>query len=407
MRILLGVGGGIAAYKAAEIVRRLRADGHQVRCAITRAGAAFVQPLTLEVLSGHRVYQEEYLTAAGSGEEEHIAAAQWAETLVVAPATAHLLARLALGMADDFLTTTALAFRGPLLLAPAMHTAMWEKPAVQAHVATLAAQGARLLGPVEGALASGEIGMGRMAEPAEIAAAAVSPVSPSLVPKGDLQGKRVLITAGPTHEPVDPVRYLGNRSSGRMGFALAAEAVRRGAQVTLVAGPVALETPRGVERVDVMTALEMERETHARAPASDLILMTAAVADFRPAAVAPAKLKRQAGIPEVRLLPNPDILAGLAGLAPTAVVVGFAAETERVAEHAQAKLQAKGVDFLVANDVSRDDIAFGSEHNEVTVLRRGGEPVFLSRRPKDRLAADLLDLFSPALRHRGTAATAR
>jgi phosphopantothenoylcysteine decarboxylase / phosphopantothenate---cysteine ligase len=399
VRILLGVGGGIAAYKAAEIVRRLRADGHEVRCALTRAGAAFVQPLTLEVLSGQRVHQEEYLVAAGSGVEEHIVAAQWAQALVIAPATAHLLARLALGLADDFLTTTALAFDGPVLLAPAMHTVMWEKPAVQANVATLLARGARILGPVSGPLASGEIGLGRLAEPIEIAQAADELLGPR-----ELAGRRVLVTAGPTHEPVDPVRYLGNRSSGRMGFALAAEAARRGAKVTLVAGPVTLPTPPGVRRVDVGTALEMERATNSAAAASDLILMTAAVADFRPAAAAALKLKRGAGAPDLQLLANPDILAALPALAPQAVIVGFAAETDHLVEHAQAKLEAKGVDFLVANDVSRSDIAFGSEHNEVTVFPRGGEPVFLSRRPKERLAADLLDLFTAALASRGTPA---
>ncbi len=392
MRILLGVSGGIAAFKSAELVRRLKGNGHEVRCALTRSAAAFVTPLTLEVLTGEPVYQEEYLTASGSGLEAHIEAAHWAEALVVAPATANLLARLALGLADDFLTTTALAFSGPVVVAPAMHAVMWEKETVREHVATLARRGVRIVGPVAGPLASGEVGMGRMAEPEEIAAAIEA-----LGATGTLAGKNVLVTAGPTHEPIDPVRFLGNRSSGRMGFALAAEAARRGAAVTLVAGPVELQTPPGphhrLTRIDVTTAEEMERAVRQNAPAADLVLMAAAVADFRPRSAAPEKIKKEGGAPTLELEATPDILAGLRALAPRAVVVGFAAETTNLDAHARAKLARKGVDFLVANDVSRRDIAFGSEANEVTVYRPEGEPVFLSRRPKRELAADLLDLF--------------
>ncbi|MEA2694631.1 MAG: phosphopantothenoylcysteine decarboxylase / phosphopantothenate---cysteine ligase [Acidobacteriota bacterium] len=401
MRILLGVSGGIAAYKSAELVRRLTARGHQVRAALTRSATAFVTPLTLEVLTGAPVYQEEYLTASGSGEEAHITAARWAEVLCVAPATAHLLARLALGLADDFLTTTALAFSGPLVVAPAMHAVMWEKETVQEHVAALVRRGARLVGPVAGPLASGEVGMGRMAEPEEIATAidALSAAGPLA---GTLRGKNVLITAGPTHEPIDPVRYLGNRSSGRMGFALAAEAARRGAAVTLIAGPVDLPTPAGrLARIDVTTAAEMASAVALHAPAADLVIMTAAVADFRPRTMAPEKIKKETGVPTLELEPTPDILAGLrgvSGVAPSAVTVGFAAETRDLEANARAKLARKGVDFLVANDVSRSDIAFGSEANEVTVFRRAGEPVFLSRRPKRELAADLLDIFTGDLR---------
>jgi phosphopantothenoylcysteine decarboxylase/phosphopantothenate--cysteine ligase len=401
VRILLGVSGGIAAYKSAELVRRLTARGHQVRAALTRSATAFVTPLTLEVLTGAPVYQEEYLTASGSGEEAHITAARWAEVLCVAPATAHLLARLALGLADDFLTTTALAFSGPLVVAPAMHAVMWEKETVQEHVAALVRRGARLVGPVAGPLASGEVGMGRMAEPEEIATAidALSAAGPLA---GTLRGKNVLITAGPTHEPIDPVRYLGNRSSGRMGFALAAEAARRGAAVTLIAGPVDLPTPAGrLARIDVTTAAEMASAVALHAPAADLVIMTAAVADFRPRTMAPEKIKKETGVPTLELEPTPDILAGLrgvSGVAPSAVTVGFAAETRDLEANARAKLARKGVDFLVANDVSRSDIAFGSEANEVTVFRRAGEPVFLSRRPKRELAADLLDIFTGDLR---------
>ncbi|HYO15677.1 MAG TPA: bifunctional phosphopantothenoylcysteine decarboxylase/phosphopantothenate--cysteine ligase CoaBC [Thermoanaerobaculia bacterium] len=402
MRVLLGVSGGIAAYKSAEMVRRFRARGHEVRCALTRSAVSFVTPLTLEVLSGRPVDQEEYLTATGTGEEAHITAAAWAQVLCVAPATTNVLARLALGLADDFLTTTALAFTGPVVVAPAMHSAMWEKPSTQEHVDTLRRRGIWIVGPVEGPLASGEVGMGRMAEPEAIVEAVEAAGG-----AGPLAGRTVLVTAGPTHEPLDPVRFLGNRSSGRMGFALAAEGARRGARVVLVAGPVALPTPPGVTRVDVVTAREMERAVHEHAPASDLIVMAAAVADFRPSRPAPTKIKKERGLPAIELEENPDILAGLRRVAPGAVLVGFAAETHEVERNALAKLERKGADFLVANDVSRADIAFGSDANEVTVFRRDGEPVFLSRRPKTEVAASLLDLFAAklSLRERQPAAS--
>ncbi|MEM7354507.1 MAG: bifunctional phosphopantothenoylcysteine decarboxylase/phosphopantothenate--cysteine ligase CoaBC, partial [Acidobacteriota bacterium] len=259
-RILLGVTGGIAAVKSAELVRRLIDRGAEVRCALTRSAGSFVTPLSLEVLSGHPVYEQEYLTATGSGEESHIVAAAWADAVCVAPATAHLIGRLALGLADDFLTTTLLAFTGPVVLAPAMHSDMWGQAAVAANVETLRRRGVRWAGPVEGPLASGEWGMGRLADVPDIIAAVFEGLEDvsTAVADGSLAGRRVLISAGPTHEPVDPVRYLGNRSSGKMGFALAAEAARRGARTTLVAGPVALATPAGVDRVDVSTALEMQ-----------------------------------------------------------------------------------------------------------------------------------------------------
>ena len=392
LRVLLGVSGGIAAYKSAELVRRLRSRGHEVRCALTRGAVSFVAPLTLEVLSGARVYQEEYLAATGTGEETHITAAAWAEVLCVAPATTHVLARLALGLGDDFLTTTALAFAGPVVVAPAMHSTMWEKEPTRGHVEALKRRGVRFAGPVEGPLASGEVGMGRMVEPEEIVQAIEAAAG-----VGPLAGKTVLVTAGPTFEPVDPVRFLGNRSSGRMGFALAAEAVRRGAQVVLVAGPVALPTPSGATRVDVVTAGEMERAVHEHAPAADLVVMAAAVADFRPRQPAGRKIKKEQGLAAIELEENPDILAGLRAVAPRAVLVGFAAETNDLERNARAKLARKGADFLVANDVSRTDIAFGSGENEVTVYRREGEPVFLSRRPKGELAASLFDLFTATL----------
>lgn len=407
LRVLLGVSGGIAAYKSAELVRQLRGRGHEVRCALTRSATAFVTPLTLEVLTGNRVYQEEYLEAGpggAGGEEAHIAAAGWAGALCLAPATAHLLARLALGLADDFLTTTALAFTGPVIAAPAMHTAMWQQPAVQQHLDVLRARGVRLVGPVDGPLASGESGMGRMAEPEAIVREIEEAVG-----GGRMRGLRVLVTAGPTHEALDPVRYLGNRSSGKMGFALAREAARRGAWVVLVTGPVALATPPGVTRVDVTSAREMEQAVQAEAPGAHLVIMTAAVADFRPRQVAAEKIKRSRLAPgalTLELEQNPDILAGLGrarAKTPGAVLVGFAAETGDLEDNARAKLAAKGADFLVANDVSRRDIAFGSDANEVTVFRREGPPLFLARRPKGELAPALLDLFVEGLRERGHA----
>jgi len=388
MRVLLGVGGGIAAFKACETVRRLRERGHEVRCALTRAATSFVSPLTLEVLSGQKVYREEYLEPTGTGEELHITCAAWAEVVCIAPATAHLLARLALGLADDFLTTTVLASERPLLLAPAMHSAMWRKPTVAEHVALLRQRGTRFIGPVEGVLASGEIGWGRMAEPEAI----VAEIEASAA-RRDLAGRRVLVSAGPTHEPIDPVRYLGNRSSGKMGFALAAEAAERGAAVVLVAGPVVLATPPGVRRIDVETAREMEAVIAAEAPSSDLIVMAAAVADFRPRHRSERKIKKGQGAPAaIELELNPDILSGLARLAPSALRVGFAAETQDLAAAAAAKLEQKGADLIVANAVGGDQNVFGSDDNEVLVFRRGQPPLALPRRAKRRIATALFDL---------------
>jgi phosphopantothenoylcysteine decarboxylase/phosphopantothenate--cysteine ligase len=270
---------------------------------------------------------------------------------------------------------------------------MWEKPALQEHLETLRRRGVRIVGPVEGPLASGEVGMGRMSDPEAIVAAAEAAAG-----AGPLAGRTVLVTAGPTYEPLDPVRFLGNRSSGRMGYALAEEAAERGARVVLVSGPVHLSTPSGVERLNVTTAREMEAVVREHAPSADIVVRTAAVADYRPKNPAGAKIKKEDGPPPpVELEENPDILAALRDVAPRAVIVGFAAETHDLERHARAKLERKRADFLVANDVSRKDIAFDSLANEVTVYRRDGEPVFLSRRPKQELAASLLDLFAGRL----------
>ncbi|HVS65267.1 MAG TPA: bifunctional phosphopantothenoylcysteine decarboxylase/phosphopantothenate--cysteine ligase CoaBC [Thermoanaerobaculia bacterium] len=400
-RVLLGVCGGIAAYKSAPLVRELRSRGLDVRCALTRNGGRFVSALTLEVLTGAAVAREGYLEAGeAGGEEQHVALGKWADALCVAPVTANTLARLAYGLADDFLTTTALMVDGPWVLAPAMHATMWERPAIRDAVARLEDHGATLIGPETGALASGELGVGRMAEPPAIADAVVAALS-----ERDLLGLRVLVSAGPTYEAIDPVRFVGNRSSGRMGFALAAAAARRGAAVTLVAGPVALETPHGVERVDVESALEMQVAIEQRVGGADLVVMAAAVADYRPASILENKHKRREGAPlELELVPNPDILAGLRQLAPRAVLVGFAAETESLLDHAAEKLERKRVDFIVANDVSRSDVGFGSLENEVVVLSRDRPAEPLERAAKEVLAERLLDRFLVALGTRGEGA---
>jgi phosphopantothenoylcysteine decarboxylase/phosphopantothenate--cysteine ligase len=400
MRVLVGVSGGIAAFKVPHLVRRLRERGHEVRCALTRAGESFVTPLTLEVLSQHRVYTDDYLRPDGSGEEQHITAARWAEAICVVPATADLLARLALGLADGFLTTTVLAHEGALVVAPAMHPAMWAKPTVQEHVRRLRERGGVVVGPVEGSLASGEVGWGRMAEPEQVVEAIESLASGG----GELRGRTVVVSAGPTWEAVDAVRFLANRSSGKMGFALAAEAARRGARSILVAGPVALETPHGVERLDVESAREMEEALHGVVASADLVIMAAAVGDYRPAQAPARKIKKEDGLREIALVENPDLLAGLARRAPQAIRVGFAAETENLETNARAKLERKGADFLVANDVSRSDIGFASDHNEVVVYRKDGAPVRLGRAPKAEIARQLLDLFVPSL---GAAARTR
>lgn len=392
LNVLLGVSGGIAAFKAPEIVRMLRARGHGVRCAMTRSAGAFVTPLTLEVLTEHPVYREEYLEANDSGEELHISVARWADVMCVAPATCNTLARLALGLADDFLVTTSLAFTGSLLVAPAMTTEMWEKAAVQDHVRALEERGVVLVGPVVGPLATGETGMGRMAEPADI----VSAVEASWQ-KGDLAGRAVLITAGPTHEPLDPVRFLSNRSSGKMGFSLAAEAASRGATTHLISGPVSLPTPAGVIRVDVTTAAEMADRVEELAPKSEVVIMSAAVADFRPQSTHGSKIKKGSGTPELKLEGTEDILARLETIAPDALRIGFAAETGDVESEARRKLKEKGAHWIVANDVSRSDIGFGSEHNEVTVFRRDKPSVSIGRQAKRRIAGRLLDLVKQEL----------
>jgi phosphopantothenoylcysteine decarboxylase/phosphopantothenate--cysteine ligase len=395
MNVLLGVSGGIAAIKAPEIVRRLREGEHQVRCALTANASAFVSPLSLEVLSGAPVMFEEYLEPGNAGRELHIDMGRWADVLCVAPATCNLLARMSLGLADDFLTTTTLVFAGPVVFAPAMSFEMWAKKVVQDHVSSLERRGFTRVGPVTGPLATGEIGEGRMAEPETI----VEAVEAALTPR-DLVGKTVLVTAGPTREPIDPVRFLSNRSTGKMGFSLAAAAAARGARTILIAGPVNLATPAGVERLDVETALELEARVNELAGEVDLVVMTAAVADFRPRVPAMRKLKKGDGAPEIDLEPNPDILAGLAEKAPRTLRVGFAAETDDLESEGLRKLQTKRAHFVVANDVSRDDIGFAVDQNEVLVFARDRQPVRLPRQSKSLIAHRLLDIFAEALSQR-------
>jgi len=351
-----------------------------------------VTPLTLEVLSTERVYRQEYLGPTDSGEELHIEAARWADLICVVPATAHTVARLAQGLADDFLSTTALAFEGPLVVAPAMHEVMWLQPAVQANVSRLRARGVDVVGPVIGALASGETGVGRLAS-LEVLIDAIERGERTR----DLAGKTVLITAGPTREAIDPVRFLSNRSSGRMGFALAAEAVRRGARTRLVAGPVALDTPRGVERCDVVSAAEMAAAVERRAADADLVIMAAAVGDFRPPEASEHKLKKAEFDGDLGLERTVDVLLSLARWAPDAVRVGFAAETENLEREARRKLVDKSAHFIFGNDISRQDIGFGQPDNEVLVVTTDSDPLLLPKASKGEIARALFDILEPAV----------
>jgi phosphopantothenoylcysteine decarboxylase/phosphopantothenate--cysteine ligase len=384
-RIVVGVSGGIAAYKAAELVRALVKAGAEVRVVMTAAAQQFITPLTLQTLSGNPVGTDTFdLTQEST--IGHIELADRAELLVIAPATADVIARLAHGMANDLLTTVALASRAPLLLAPAMNVNMWRHPATQANLRTLVERGVHTVGPDAGELACGWIGEGRMIEAPVIAEACARLLGPR-----DWAGRRVVVTAGPTHEPIDPVRFLGNRSTGKMGFAIAARAARRGAEVTLIAGPTSLPTPTGVTRVDVETALQMREATLARVAGAALVVMTAAVADYRPASAAPQKLKKDAlgEAPALPLTQNPDILRELAGRAP--VVIGFAAETEDVVRHAAQKLSEKGCDLIVANDVSERGSGFGTDTNRVVLLGRDGSVERLPQLAKDEVADRILD----------------
>lgn len=387
-RLLLCVGGGIAAYKALELVRRLRDGGAEVQVAMTAGAQHFVTPLSFQALSG----QPTRTTLWDSAAEQamgHIELARWADRVIVAPATADLMARLAHGLADDLVTTLCLATTAPIMLAPAMNHRMWEHPATQANLATLRARGVQVIGPNDGPLAEGESGPGRLAEPHEIVAALAGQAA-AQVPQ-DLAGLKVVVSAGPTYEDLDPVRYLGNRSSGKMGFAVAASAARRGARVTLVAGPVQLPTPAGVDRVDVRSAAQMHAAVFAALPA-DIYIGAAAVADYTPREPAANKIKKSSESLALDLVRTPDILAEVAAQTQALkLVVGFAAETNNVAEYARRKLEAKRLDMIVANRVGIADGGFESDQNAMTAYWKDGERSFASA-PKTRLADDLMDL---------------
>ena len=384
--LILAVTGSIAAYKAAYLVRELRRAEAGVTVVMTSHAREFISPLTFRTLTGRPVLTDLFDPQEPAA-VEHVALAERADLLVVAPATAQALARAALGLADDFLGTVLLAMRGPVLFAPAMDGGMWEHPAVRAHVATLRARGATVLEPGEGALASGLTGQGRFPEVGDIVEAAVR----ILWPRRDLAADHVLVTAGPTREPLDPVRYISNRSSGRMGFALAEQAARRGAQVTLVTGPTQLVPPAGVRVIPVQTALEMREAVLHAADAATIVIKAAAVADYHAGRSAAEKIPSKQGTLTLDLVPTPDILRELGARKGARFLVGFAAETHDLREHAQAKLAAKGLDLIVANDVSRADIGFDVADNEVVLLDRWGGVVALPRQSKVEVADLILD----------------
>lgn len=383
-RLLLGITGGIAAYKAAELARLLVKDGADVQVVMTRAAGAFVGAMTLQAITGRPV-REALFDAQHEAAMGHIELARWAELVVIAPATADFLAQMAAGMARDLLSTLCLATTAPLVVAPAMNQAMWRHAATQANVALLRSRGVTFLGPDEGAQACGDVGPGRMIEPEDIRLALGANLA-----GGRLAGRRVLLTAGPTREALDPVRFLGNRSSGRMGFALAAALVAEGASVTLVAGPVSLPTPAGVERIDVESALQMREAVFTSLPGTAIFIACAAVADFRPAAAAGKKIKKTSETLTLELIRNPDILSEVAALSARPFCVGFAAETDDVEAYAQAKLRAKRLDMIAANRVGASQ-GFEVDDNALLVIWEGGQQS-LPQQPKSRLAAQLVNL---------------
>ncbi|MDZ7825416.1 MAG: bifunctional phosphopantothenoylcysteine decarboxylase/phosphopantothenate--cysteine ligase CoaBC [Gammaproteobacteria bacterium] len=389
-QVLLGVTGGIAAYKSAELCRRLIDLGAEVQVVMTPAATRFVGSLTFQALTG-RMVRSELFDPAAEAAMGHIELARWADLVLVAPATADFMARLGAGMADDLLTTACLATAAPIAVAPAMNQQMWAAPASRRNARTLAADGVRIWGPGSGAQACGDTGDGRMLEPAELAQRVAALLGPDPV-RALLRGRHLVITAGPTREAIDPVRYVSNHSSGKQGFALAAAAAEAGARVTLVAGPVSLETPPGVDRVDVESAVEMLDAARTATATADVFIGVAAVADYRPASAADRKIKR-AGTGEtmdVHLVANPDIIATLAGEQPDLFCVAFAAETHDLIAHARSKLERKRVALVVANDVSDRSIGFGSDDNGVTLVDAGGEQV-LEKTSKEALSRRLVE----------------
>ena len=391
MRIILGVTGGIAAYKAAELVRLLQKQGFEVTVVMTENAQRFVTPLTLAALSRNRVvtemYPEQDNPSAMDTDIEHIRFAHSADLLLVAPATANALTKFAVGLADDFLSTLFLAFTAPIALAPAMNVNMWNHATVQENVRKLKAQGIHIIEPEEGYLAEGIHGKGRLASLESI----VVTVGEILQPRQDLEGEVVVVTAGPTCEDIDPVRYITNRSSGKMGYELAAASQKRGAKTILVSGPSHLESPPHVEFVSVRSASEMREKVFIYWPECTVLIKAAAVADFRPKQVAPQKLKKAGQGRCLELVPTPDILSEVGRLKERRILVGFAAETESVLDNAGKKLREKNLDFVVVNDITQEGVGFDSDTNAVTILTRDGREIHISKRPKRDVANEILD----------------
>jgi phosphopantothenoylcysteine decarboxylase/phosphopantothenate--cysteine ligase len=376
MKIVLAVGGGIAAYKSAELARLLIKAGHEVQAVLTASAQEFIRPLTFSTLTNKKVITDLF---SESSYVEHIEVARDHDLLLIAPATAGILARLANGHADDFLSTMYLAFTGKVVLAPSMNDNMWSHPATQANLATLQSRGAKVVSPGDGFLACGTTGPGRLAEPEDIVAA--------IAPDNDLDGETILITAGPTQEPIDPVRFLSNRSSGKMGYALAEEALNRGAKVILISGPVALKPPAGAEAIDVRTAAEMRDAVFAHLAGATVVIKCAAVADYRVANVSESKIKKTAARLSLELDPTPDILAELGRKKGDRLLIGFAAETENLKAEAQRKLESKNCDMIVANLAE----SIEADTNEVLLVLRSGETVAVPRASKRVIAEKIFD----------------
>ena len=383
MKILLGVGGGIAAYKAAELARLLMQQGHEVQAIMTSAAEEFVRPLTFAALTGKKVLTDLFAIEAAI---EHISVAQEHELLVIAPATADLMARMSHGLANDFLTTLYLAFTGPVIIAPAMNVNMWKHAATVENIGTLRTRGHKIVEPGSGYLACGMTGPGRLADPEEIAAAIAETQH-----RRDLEGETVLITAGPTQEPLDPVRYITNRSSGKMGYALAEAAAARGARVVLISGPVRLTPPAGVETIPVRTAVEMRQQVFDHLAPADIVVKAAAVADFHLSKIPDQKVKKTAARLSLELDPTPDILAELGKKKGDRLLIGFAAETQNLQQEALRKLQSKNCDMVVGNLVGSSDSGFDSDQNEVTLVLRTGESIVVPRASKREIADRIFD----------------
>lgn len=392
-RIILGIGGGIAAYKSAELVRRLRDLGADVHVVMTRGAREFITPLTLQALSGNPVHMD-LLDPNAEAAMGHIELARWADLVLIAPCTADLMSRLVQGAANDLLTTLVLATDAPVALAPAMNQAMWRDHATQANAELLSQRGFKLLGPGAGVQACGDIGLGRMLEPETLAQSAAD-----LFTQHSLTGKHVLITAGPTREAIDPVRYITNHSSGKMGFSLAEAAAEAGARVTLVSGPVHLPTPDRVTRIDINSARDMLAACEAAMPC-DILIAAAAVADYRPEVSADHKLKKDPHSADgmtLNLIRNPDVLATLAQRADRPFSVGFAAETHNLLAYAAGKLRDKNLDLIVANDVANTDIGFNSDNNAITVIDRQQQQTSFPQTSKSKIARQLIDFIATSI----------